>query len=164
MHIHFLPCKGKENLVKVGTCTLNAMHMTHIFTSCTHIYTHPIFSTRINGHMLRLYRQTHTHTDTHTMKNINLQRYIYTQYYTQLTLTMCTNMNLQGYMYTHHTYTSHIGIHTPYTPTNTHTHTHTHTRTHTQTQEHAQINTETRNTNTHKHIQENTYRNSYIYV
>ena len=81
---------------------------THIFTSCTHVYTHPIFSTRINGHMLKLHRQTHTCTDTHTMKNINLQRYIYTQCYTQLTLTMCTNMNLQGYMYTHHTHTTHI--------------------------------------------------------
>ena len=52
---------------------------------------------------------------------------------TQLTITMCTNMNLEGYMYTHHTYTSHIGMHTPYTPTPTHPQIHTHTHTHTHT-------------------------------
>ena len=40
MHIHFLPCKGKENLVKVGTCTLNAMHMhTYFHIMYTHIHT-----------------------------------------------------------------------------------------------------------------------------
>ena len=122
--------------VCVCACVCVCVYTVCVCVSCTHIYTHPIFGTRTNGHMLKLHRQTHTCTDTHTMKSINLQRYIYSQYFTKLTLTMCTTMNLQGYMYTHYTYTTHIGIHTPYTPTHPlpHTHTHRHTHTHTSTQ------------------------------